>query len=60
MEATKGAASTISREKFSTFVSGLFGHNPDPEGDPQPPGPWDPLIRQAVERVLGSASLKEG
>lgn len=53
MEATKTAASAISREKFSAFVSALLGHRPDPEGDPQPPGPWDPVIRQAIEKVFG-------
>ena len=53
MEATKTVASTISREKFSSFVSGLLGHKPNPDGDPQPPGPWDPLIRLTFERVFG-------
>jgi hypothetical protein len=53
METTKTATSTISREKFRSFVSGLLERYPNPEGDPQPPGPWDPLIRQAFEKVFG-------
>jgi hypothetical protein len=53
METTKTARSTISRGKFSSFVSGLLEGYPNPEGDPQPPGPWDPLIRQAFEKVFG-------
>jgi hypothetical protein len=53
MKATETAAPTIPREKFSTFVSGLLGHYPDPEGDPQPPGPWDPVIRLTFEKVFG-------
>ncbi|HZS53340.1 MAG TPA: hypothetical protein VFA65_02980 [Bryobacteraceae bacterium] len=53
MKATKIARSTISREKFTLFVSGLLDRYPNPEGDPQPPGPWDPLIRQTLEKVFG-------
>jgi hypothetical protein len=53
METTKTATSTISREKFRSFVSGLLERYPNPEGDPQPLGPWDPLIRQAFEKVFG-------
>ncbi|MBC7898442.1 MAG: hypothetical protein H7070_00135, partial [Saprospiraceae bacterium] len=37
----------IPKEKFLSFVSGLFDGYPDPE-DPQPPGPWDPIIRDAI------------
>jgi hypothetical protein len=50
MEATRAAALTISREKFTSFVSALIDHNPDPNGDPQPPGPWDPVIRLTFEK----------
>lgn len=53
METTQTAASTISREKFTTFVSALIEGYPNPDGDPQPPGPWDPYIRQAIEKVFG-------
>jgi hypothetical protein len=52
MKTTQTEAKTISREKFTTFVSGLLEGRPNPEGDPQPPGPWDPYIRQALDRVL--------
>ena len=51
MEATKTAASGISREKLTSFVS-IFVDRPNPDGDPNPPGPWDPVIRQ-TERVFG-------
>ena len=52
MQTTKTAPSTLSREKFTAFVSGLLGQNPNPEDDPQP-GPWDPVIRLAFEKVFG-------
>src|SRR6187549_3463707 len=26
---------------------------PDPDGEPLPPGPWDPIIRQALDKVYG-------
>ena len=35
MRATKTARSTISREKFTLFVSGLLDRYPNPESDPQ-------------------------
>lgn len=54
MEATGTAALTISREKFNSFISTLLDHNPNPEGDPPPPGPWDPVIRLAAEKIFGS------
>ena len=56
METTKSVRSPISREKFSSFVSGLLEGYPNPEGEPQPPAPWDPLIRQAFEKVFGPVS----
>ncbi|MFZ0063929.1 MAG: hypothetical protein WAL47_17990 [Pyrinomonadaceae bacterium] len=52
MEA-KTAKSAISREKMTAFVTGLLGDYPNPEGDPQPPSPWDPIIRQTFEKVFG-------
>ena len=53
METAKTAKSTISRDKLTAFVSQLLGSYPNPEGDPQPPGPWDPVIRQTYEKVFG-------
>jgi hypothetical protein len=50
---TRTATSGISREKFVSFISGLADRYPNPEGDPQPPGPWDPYIRQAFAKVFG-------
>lgn len=42
----------ISREKFFATVRGLIGGSVGREGDdqPLPPGPWDPVIRAALER----------
>jgi len=43
----------ISREKLVSFVNQIFGGEsaiPDPENPPKP-GPWDPLIRRALERM---------
>lgn len=53
MEATKTAVATVSREKFISFLSGMIDAYPNPEGDQHPPGPWDPVIRQAFEKVFG-------
>jgi len=56
---TATSASAISRDKFVGFVRELLGAGvsgyPDPD-NPQPPGPWDPVIRKAlgrIEAVLG-------
>lgn len=43
----------MSTETSNTATAAVNTHaypNPD---DPQPPGPWDPYIRQAIEKVLG-------
>jgi len=44
--------SHISSRAFVSFVSELIGTgaNPNPD-DSTPPGPWDPYIRQALNRV---------
>ena len=43
----------ISPEKLLTFVSTFVGRSRGREDDehPLPPGPWDPIIRLAVERL---------
>jgi len=43
----------ISPEKFLAFVSEMFGASVGREDDEHPlkPGPWDPVIRAAVERL---------
>jgi hypothetical protein len=40
---------------LATMISVLTGRDRGREDDdhPSPPGPWDPVIRQAVERALG-------
>lgn len=52
METTKKAFSNenITQQKINTFVSTVLGVYPNPD-DPQPPGPWDPVIRTALERL---------
>ena len=42
----------ISQEKLFAMVRGLIGGSAGREGDdqPLPPGPWDPVIRAALER----------
>lgn len=52
METTRTDATiSISRRHFTSLVSQLTGGYPNDFDDPQPPGPWDPLIRQALERI---------
>jgi hypothetical protein len=43
----------VSREKFLAFVSEMLGTSVGREDDdhPLPPGPWDPVIRAALERT---------
>jgi len=41
----------ISRQMFVSFVRELFNGYPNPDGDPLPPGPWDPVIRAALKRM---------
>lgn len=52
METTKKALSkeNFSQQTVNTFVSTVLGGYPNPD-DPQPPGPWDPVIRTALERL---------
>ena len=47
---TKKESSALTRQKMMSLVSQLVNGNPNPD-DPQPPGPWDPVIRRAHERV---------
>jgi len=54
METTKSTLESpeISRRMLVSFVRELFNSGyPDPEGEPQPPGPWDPVIRAALKRM---------
>ena len=43
----------ISQEKLLAFVSAMIGGSSGREDDehPLPPGPWDPVIRVALERI---------
>jgi hypothetical protein len=47
------ATLNISREKFVSFVSQMFGGSSGYEDPDHPlkPGPWDPVIRKALERI---------
>jgi hypothetical protein len=42
--------SGIAIDKVVSMVSQLVNYYPDPD-NPQPPGPWDPVIRRAYERT---------
>jgi hypothetical protein len=42
---------TISQRALLCSVRQLINGYPDPE-NPQPPGPWDPVIRRALQRTL--------
>lgn len=48
-QATK-AVSNLTPSHLYTVVQGLAGYYPNPEDD-NPPGPWDPVIRIALEAV---------
>lgn len=50
---TKTQSSHISREKLLAFVRAMIGGSRGREDDehPLPPGPWDPVIRVALERI---------
>jgi len=52
----------ISREKFLAFVSEMLGGargGRDDDDHPLPPGPWDPVIREALERTFVLGPLPE-
>src|SRR5262245_42534323 len=40
----------ISRKQLVSLAGGFLGGYPNPDGD-SPPGPWDPYIRRALQRV---------
>jgi len=42
---------TISRTAFISILNSFIGSYPNPEGDPQPPSPWDPVIHRAFNQV---------
>ena len=56
MQATQKSSETIniSRDKLLLLVGQMFGGQdyPNPD-DPQPPGPWDPLIRTVANQFFG-------
>lgn len=45
----KATAAEISPQKLNTLASTILGAYPNPD-DPQPPGPWDPVIKGVLER----------
>ena len=52
-EQLEGRTLQINRDKFLAFVGAMLGTNVGREDDehPLPPGPWDPVIRAALEKV---------
>jgi hypothetical protein len=53
IEQTEHQASFVSTEKLLALVRAMMGGSRGREGDdqPLPPGPWDPVIRVAIEKV---------
>ncbi|MCI0599887.1 MAG: hypothetical protein L0Y60_10260 [Beijerinckiaceae bacterium] len=45
---------SISQRALVSLIGQLINGNPDPE-NPQSPGPWDPVIRKALQRMLWGA-----
>lgn len=50
---TKLESGNIPRQTLVSFVRDLFGGYPNPD-DPQPPGPWDPVIRVAIRKAVNA------
>ena len=52
-EQTEQQSFRISQEKLLAFVRAMIGGSRGREDDehPLPPGPWDPVIRVALERI---------
>ena len=52
-EQTEQQSLHISQEKLLAFVRSMIGGSRGREDDehPLPPGPWDPVIRVALERI---------
>jgi hypothetical protein len=52
-ENTEQQSLHISQEKLLAFVRAMIGGGRGREDDehPLPPGPWDPVIRVALERI---------
>lgn len=52
-EQTEQHTLSISQEKLLAFVRAMLGSHSGREDDehPLPPGPWDPVIRAALERI---------
>lgn len=42
---------TIPRTAFVSILNSFIGGYPNPEGNPLPPGPWDPVIRKAFNQI---------
>jgi hypothetical protein len=55
---TSHASGSMSPESVVSFLRGVLGGYPNPD-DTQPPGPWDPIIRAALERVLRFGPLPD-
>jgi hypothetical protein len=59
--ATEQRSSPINQEKFLGFVREILGGRNGREDDdhPLPPGPWDPIVRQALEHASGPGRSPE-
>jgi hypothetical protein len=52
MEKTMSDTITIPRKVLASLISQVIGGYPNPD-DSTPPGPWDPYIRKAIDRIKG-------
>lgn len=51
MEETMNDTIAIPRTALVSILNSFIGSYPNPEGNPQPPGPWDPVIRKAFNQI---------
>lgn len=51
VEKTMNDTIAIPRTALVSILNSFIGGYPNPEGNPQPPSPWDPLIRKAFNQI---------
>jgi hypothetical protein len=56
MEKIMSDTITIPRKVLASLISQAIGSYPNPD-DPMPPGPWDPHIRKALDRMKWFSGL---
>lgn len=51
VEKTMNDTIAIPRTALVSILNSFIGGYPNPEGNPQPPGPWDPVIRKVFNQI---------